>query len=379
VSPVDGIKSHFKTSYGLVVKLLETRSLEACKELIQRGFGAYLLTQKLQRKSESEDVSSIESFREVLQKYTLKTSRDYLKLARRLEKERSNCEFLEQKLYESSAELVQAIADYMPLGVGIHLRDGSSGFFLGDTAQSTPSKTTKFKGFGVITAGSSAQLLVVRKEHIMQFAEPEDCLPLNRAQALVEVLRTNAGWDEYTMAGCTSPALRSNTAIEITTAAAVAASSDLLRAGAAAEALHAVRNAQPFPLQDPPGSLLRQRQLVRELEKELEGSEIHSNGQGGLVLEALRYAASLRDPMGFINGSPKGAGGGGGTKSGDFFAWRMFQASLQVLRQFNAFESGGSTATMLGQVVGSLSADNELWLALGVLHPAVQQLAPEVR
>ena len=133
VSPVDGIKSHFKTSYGLIVKLLETRTLEACRELIQKGFGAYLLQQKLQKSSSALDqVSSVESYRAVLQKYTLKMSRDYLKLARRLEKELRNGEFLEQKLIESGSDLVQAIADYMPLGAGLSLRDGTAGFFLGD-------------------------------------------------------------------------------------------------------------------------------------------------------------------------------------------------------------------------------------------------------
>ena len=49
-SPIDGIKSHFKTSYGLTVKLLETKTLEECRALIERGFGAYLLQKKVLKK-----------------------------------------------------------------------------------------------------------------------------------------------------------------------------------------------------------------------------------------------------------------------------------------------------------------------------------------
>jgi superfamily II RNA helicase len=30
-SNIDGIKSHFKTSYGLTVKLLQTKSIDECK------------------------------------------------------------------------------------------------------------------------------------------------------------------------------------------------------------------------------------------------------------------------------------------------------------------------------------------------------------
>lgn len=116
-SAVDGIKSHFKTSYGLTVKLLETKSIEECRALIERGFGAYLLQKRVLKKERNEKVE-IEMYRTILQKYTLKGARDYLKIARRLEKERRNEEFLIQKMIETDAELVQAIADYMPLGIG---------------------------------------------------------------------------------------------------------------------------------------------------------------------------------------------------------------------------------------------------------------------
>jgi hypothetical protein len=37
-----GIKSHFKTSYGLTVKLLETKSIEECRALIERYTYAYI-------------------------------------------------------------------------------------------------------------------------------------------------------------------------------------------------------------------------------------------------------------------------------------------------------------------------------------------------
>jgi superfamily II RNA helicase len=49
-SAVDGIKSHFKTSYGLTVKLLQTKTLDECRALIERGFGTYLLQQRVQKK-----------------------------------------------------------------------------------------------------------------------------------------------------------------------------------------------------------------------------------------------------------------------------------------------------------------------------------------
>lgn len=370
-SPIDGIKSHFKTSYGLIVKLLDTRTLEACKELIQRGFGAYLLSRKIQRKSSSDEKSSIESYRSVLQKYTLKVSRDYLKTARRLEKERKSGDFLEEKLSESGADLVQAIADYMPLGIGLHLRDGTTGYFLGDVRWGDGSKGSKFSGFGVITKSSDEnQLLIVRKEHIKLFAEPTECfLPVSQAQPLVDLLMSTPQWDELPMEGCSGPVLQASPSLNKQALAAASATQV-----AVLEAIRTVRLSQPFPESPLPGSITRHRQIVSELEEELQQSEIHRAGDGQLVLEALRYAAGLRDPMGFINGPAKD--GGKESTSGEVFAWRMFCAALKVLQQFRALD--GLRSTDLGQVVSSLSADNELWLALVVMHPSVQELAPPV-
>ena len=48
-------------------------------------------------------------YRTTLQKYTLKGARDFLKVARRLEKERRNEEFLIQKMTETDNDLVQVL------------------------------------------------------------------------------------------------------------------------------------------------------------------------------------------------------------------------------------------------------------------------------
>lgn len=49
-SPVDDIKSHFKTSYGLTIKLLQSRDMKACKSLIEKGFGAYILSMRVKKR-----------------------------------------------------------------------------------------------------------------------------------------------------------------------------------------------------------------------------------------------------------------------------------------------------------------------------------------
>ncbi len=50
ISSIDGIKSHFRTSYSLTASLLNRKSLSECRSLIERGFSAFLLQQKLDRR-----------------------------------------------------------------------------------------------------------------------------------------------------------------------------------------------------------------------------------------------------------------------------------------------------------------------------------------
>ena len=71
-----------------------------CRALIERGFGAYLLQQKISKKIEAED-SVLANHRSILQKYTLQGARDYLKLLRRLEKEKKNYDYLVSKMLNS--------------------------------------------------------------------------------------------------------------------------------------------------------------------------------------------------------------------------------------------------------------------------------------
>jgi superfamily II RNA helicase len=144
---VDGIKSHFKTSYGLCVKLLETKSLDDCRALIERGFGAYLMQQRVVKKQVAQVSSEAENYRSLLQKYTLVGAREYLKLVRRFDKEKKNYDFILSKMMKSENELVQAIVEYMPAGIGVQLKDESSAFFLGEVNWRT---NLKFVGYAVI-------------------------------------------------------------------------------------------------------------------------------------------------------------------------------------------------------------------------------------
>ena len=51
-------------------------------------------------------------------------------------------------MVETDGELVQAIADYMPLGIGLQLYNKETGFFLGDLKWGNNNMNS---GYGVLT------------------------------------------------------------------------------------------------------------------------------------------------------------------------------------------------------------------------------------
>ena len=96
---------------------------------------------------------------------------------------------MQQKLEETATDLVNAIADYMPMGIGLTLRTGDEGYFLGDVKWGV---TEAYNGFGVIT--KKGTMMVVAKQHIASFAEPDKCLAVKQAQQLLNILSATGSW-----------------------------------------------------------------------------------------------------------------------------------------------------------------------------------------
>jgi superfamily II RNA helicase len=351
-SNIDGIRSHFKTSYGLTIKLLETKTLEECQALIERGFGSYLLQMRNQNKV-LDEINLVDTYKTTLQTYTLQGAREYLKLKRRLEKERRSEEFQLEKISESDVDLVHAIADYMPLGIGLLLKNGMQGYFLGDVKWGNNNANS---GYGVINSIADT-VMIVNKNHIKSFADTDESIPVALAQEMLDLVEKVEIWDEEFVEGVKKPILKGKYNVR-----ALGEDSKL------SAAVEVVRRSRLSLQTKEPGSLVKQRMIIRELEEELAATEIERDGRGMDVLQALKYAVAQKDPMGFINSPVKSA------QASESFAWRMFNSVMTLLQDFEALE--GTTATNLGQMVGSLTGDNELWLALVLQKPSVIALGP---
>eukprot|EP01042_Synura_sphagnicola_P018996 gene18996-24026_t len=193
---------------------------------------------------------------------------------------------------------------------------------------------------------------MAQKEHVASFAYHEDTLDRSVCSVFLNLLADGvSGWEEVKVPGCKKPllvGLLKDTTLLVTDASKETKLEDCFAA---------LQKAAFKPeVKEVPGSIIRQQMLIDDLQEQLEESPVTKAGEQEQVVRALKYAAEQRDPMAFIRGSETAA------EEKETFAWRMFQNVLVILQDYGALN--GTTATDLGQMVGSLSADNELWLAL---------------
>ena len=285
---------------------------------------------------------------------------------------------------DTESELVNAIADYMPLGTALHLHSGDSGFFLGEVRFG---KDNINSGYGVLTP--QRELYVVSKQHIQSFAETEAALAPKTAGVLLKIVDLASEWKEIdiTTTTTTTTTTTSDGSLYLPDGErgsssnkkkkqepmlrAIINQDQLSNSEVLLSALQIVSEMKlPKLVREVPGSIVRQKQIVQQLKSQLNDMDIVKENEGTQVLDALRYAAAQRDPVRFVNG---------GTKSSDndqkeVYAWRMFQSVLGILQGAGAMK--GTEATDLGRMVGSLSSDNELWLAMVLKQEGIKKLQP---
>lgn len=62
----------------------------------------------------------------------MKEAREFIRLLRKIEKQKQSYAELISNTIETEQDLVSAVVDFMPMGMGLELRNGVKGYFLGD-------------------------------------------------------------------------------------------------------------------------------------------------------------------------------------------------------------------------------------------------------
>eukprot|EP00981_Chlorochromonas_danica_P013896 scaffold7027_cov162-Ochromonas_danica.AAC.1 len=221
----------------------------------------------------------------------------------------------------------------------------------------------------VLNLPSDGEVLIVAKEHIQQFVDSEDSLTPSVARRLLDLLPLSQLWTERSMSVVrSSPFYVSN----INSRSVDELERDGLLSKEELEiVLPAYRHfmdqftpsaQSPPPTQPLPGSILKQQEVIAEIEQDLAAHPVTASGEGEAVVKAMNFLSQMKDPKSFLNAN--NASSGSSSSGSEVYAWRMFRNVMHVLQDFGALSKDGTQASELGLMVSSLSTDNDLWVAL---------------
>lgn len=143
---VDVLRSHFTPSYGMVLNLLQTRSLEDARSLVERSFGSFLSRKHMKRLQElkksgggggvtSGDVTEdelkamkyvIDEAKAAVSKVDEEQLKSYFKAVERVKAERRALGYLLRQSREQDTQLVEDTLAFAPPGTRVELRGSRS-------------------------------------------------------------------------------------------------------------------------------------------------------------------------------------------------------------------------------------------------------------
>ncbi|CAN0007223.1 unnamed protein product [Pylaiella littoralis] len=446
LSPMDGIQSQFKSSYGMAVGVLRTRDMESARVLVEKSFGNFLRRKRVgpAQSRASEAQKQLDALKDQLQGLSLAEAKFYRKLWERMESEKGILSYLQAQDREAEQEVVETILPLARLGSGITLRDGRTSALLGEMtpAAAAAAQLVKRHSDGGVSEGgaggercsSAGRYLVLDRSGKVEAVLPSqmrqiDCaheagISAALAVELADMVSPRGAW-------VCSPNDNDNGLAEVGAAAeppppsgglvAVledrfprdAADVQELRINSEAFSLipsedeakgwdtSALANAGQCMLVDEegatpsvPGHIQRQLSVMSRVANQMESHPVNHLEDPDFIARISKEIISLEEQV------------RQGWKTEQKLkqpAWEEFLAVCRVLRRYDALkdeevqakpggekESGDGLAadsdndkepiatepkpTAFGRMIGSINAENELWMALVLTRQSILQL-----
>ena len=322
----DPLVSQFTPSYGMVLNLLQTHSLDEAKDLIERSFGQYLATLHLQ--PQQEEIARLEKeighHQAQLDTVDEAILADYAKLKERIKEERRLLKILQQQATTVLAEDVAKMVPFAIAGTLLSLKGKHI-----PVPQPIPAVlVTKLQGSGqfpylvclthdnhwyVVTAGDVVGLHadIPRLQAVDHLAPPTDLPP--------------------------SPGQH--------------------RRGDADTAAVVSRMVKPPTLEELAPEVKEQLDRMQQVEIALDNHPARQWENPTGLLKRQKYLQSLRNEL--ADRTDKLA-----KYTGRY--WQEFLDIMDVLKHFGALDATDNRPTELGEMAAAIRGDNELWLALAL-------------
>jgi superfamily II RNA helicase len=331
-SEADPLVSQFTPSYGMVLNLLQTHTVEEAKELVERSFGQYLSTLYLRPQQQEIDRCKAEltQLKASIEAVDWKLLNQYEKLQDRLKEEKRLLKTLQSQADEMQASELAIALSFAVAGTFLTLKGEAA-----RTAHPLPAVlVTKVQGSGqfpyfvclgqnnrwyIATVGDVAQL----HGDVPRLVQVDTLTP--PAELVLKPGQSRRG-DDQTQ--------------EVATRIDTFGSSDAPEVYAQQQRMQAVQaqiDAHPVAQWGDRSHILKRQKRIQTLQAELDDRQIK------LGRQTQRH-------------------------------WEEFLALIDILQSFGCLNEFRPTA--LGQATAAIRGDNELWLGLALMSGELDELDP---
>lgn len=333
-SKPDPLVSQFTPSYGMVLNLLQTHTIQQAKALVERSFGQYLatLTLRPQQQAIADREAELAKYQSELGKFDPAVLANYEKLQQRLRVEKQLFKTLQQQSASMQASDMALALNFAVAGTILTLK----GKHIPVPNPISATLVNKIPGPGqspyLICLGQDNRWYVVGTVDVVGFhAELPRIAAVDRLEGPPPDLTMKLG---------------------------------SVRTGTEASAPVARAIPSPPSPEDAP-EVVAQAHRVKAVEAQLAAHPIHQWGNPAALLKRFRRMLSLQEEISDRQ------------EKLDLQTqrhWDEFLDLIEILQGFGCLE--GLVPTRMGQAAAAIRGDNELWLGLALMSGEFDDLDP---
>ncbi|MEO3706797.1 DEAD/DEAH box helicase [Trichormus azollae] len=333
-SPADPLVSQFTPSYGMVLNLLQTHTLEQARELIERSFGQYMAT--LYLKPEYDEIGEIKAELAKIQAELAAIDENelalYEKLRQRLKVERHILKTLQEQAQADRQEQFSMMLDFAVSGTLLSLKDKSMIGTLPITAVLVAKAPNVGQGSYFVCLGQDNRWYV---------ATVADVVDLYAELPRVEVSH------------------------DILPPAELALKRGQCVRGNQETAAIAQSIPDPGEFMYMPPEVVEQLARFNAVQAQLESHPLHQSGNIAKIFKDRARCVELEAELEELQEQ---------VEQQSQRHWEEFLNLIQILQQFGGLDN--LVPTTLGQMAAAIRGENELWLGLAISSGELDSLDP---
>lgn len=328
------LKSQFTPSYGMVLNLLQTHTLERAKELVERSFGQYSAT--LHLRPQQEHITQLQAQLAQLETQIAATDEselaNYEKLRQRLKVERQLLKTLQEQSLEARQEELRMMLDFAVSGTLLSLKGKN-------ITVSTP--VTAMLVGKTPSTDQASYLVCLGRDNRWYVATAEDVVDLYGELPRVDV----------------HPDLLPPESMPLTPGQSRLGNEET---GAIAQQ---IPDPSEYVYMSP--EVAAQLSHVTALQEQIQAHPLYQTGNTATLFKRKARAAELEAEIQQLQSQ---------VEQQSLRHWEEFLSLIEILQHFGCLDN--LFPTQIGQVAAAIRGENELWLGLAFASGELDNLDP---